>query len=229
MLARRLVELADQQEIGIQKVANDAAKRDELGAVAQPELDAALLSRVLLENREQAVPRGARKHGTRQDNRVTAGLLRQRFANFAEREGRILQGEGAAVVARRRNDHEGELGFAHRFLMAHRRAKPVAGLLDERLKARLLDWCAPGLQGLHGSRVDVDTDHVVAAAGDCRRHARAELAEPYDREPSTHATLSSSPTLIGCTAVTAGSTTKHPNVCSLPSELTRSSRRAASM
>ena len=46
MLARRGVELADQQEVRVEEVADDAAERDELRAVAEAEVAPHLLSRV---------------------------------------------------------------------------------------------------------------------------------------------------------------------------------------
>ena len=119
-LAGACVDLADQREVGVQEIADDAAERDELGAVAQPEVGAGL-----------ACPRPARGSAAapaascpaapcwsarRRDSRLVA----QRAADALEGACRGVERERAAGVARRRHDHERDRRVAHG--LARRRA-----------------------------------------------------------------------------------------------------------
>src|SRR2546422_1000099 len=59
---RFVVELSDQEKIRIQEIADDGTERDELGAVAQTEITAALLPRMPFENWQKPVARRPRQH-----------------------------------------------------------------------------------------------------------------------------------------------------------------------
>ena len=91
MRARPLIELTDEQEVRIEKVANDAAQGDELRAVAHAEVDARGLARVPFEHRDQAVARRAGQHRAGQHHRVIPRFLGQGLADRAERKRGVLE------------------------------------------------------------------------------------------------------------------------------------------
>ena len=50
---------------------------------------------------------------------------------------------------------------------------------DEILQARFLDRRLSRVQAIDREAIDIDADDLVPAAGDCRGHARPQLAEAY--------------------------------------------------
>src|SRR5215212_8865960 len=104
MFAGSRVVLADQEEIGIQEVADDGTERDEFGAVAEAEPLLGLLARMLLEDGQKAVAHRPGQDRARQDDGVPVWFPANRLADFAEGVSGVLKRESAAFVARRRND-----------------------------------------------------------------------------------------------------------------------------
>src|SRR5205814_1272619 len=68
--ARLRVDLSDQEEIGVEKVANHAPERDELRTVADAELGAGALPRLLLQHRHETVAGRAGQDRAAEDDGV---------------------------------------------------------------------------------------------------------------------------------------------------------------
>ncbi len=115
---------------------------------------------------------------------MASGLGGERLADLPEGVRDVLQGKRAAIVARRRDDDECEVGFPDRLFVAHRGPQAGPVLRDELLKSGLPNGRLSGVDRVDRTRVDVDPDHVMAAAGNGGRHARAKLAETHDGDVS---------------------------------------------
>src|SRR5438034_537216 len=79
------IDLANEKEVRIEKVADDAAECDELRTVADAEIGPGAFTRVLLERRHQPVARGAGQHRARENDGVPLLLLFERSPDFPER------------------------------------------------------------------------------------------------------------------------------------------------
>ena len=85
--ARPRVGFSDQQEIGIQEIADHASKRDKFRAVAQAEIGSGALMADFLQGVADLTAGRPRHHRTRQSNEVIFPLCGKRAANgFADRE-----------------------------------------------------------------------------------------------------------------------------------------------
>src|SRR5262249_15636597 len=104
-----------------------------------------------------------------------------RLTDLAERVGRVLQREGAAIVARRRDDDEGEVRLADRLLVAHGGADAVAVRGDQVVEAGFLDRRPSLVHRVDRWALQVDHDVAITTSRNRRSYACDELPEPDDR------------------------------------------------
>ena len=190
-LPRSGIGLADQEEVRAQEPLDHVAERDELGVVAEAEVDTALAPGGLLESGPHPALRVTRHHGAGERHDVEGGLLPKGGPDLRHDLEDVLQREPAVRVARGGDDHVREVGLCHRLprVGGGREATPAA--VDHLLQARLLDRGPAGVDLAHEVVVDVHPDHGVPLVGDHRGERRAELSETDHRY--THLPLAPSP------------------------------------
>ena len=105
LLARPLVVLADEEELGVEKVLDHLAEGDKLRAVAHPEVHIAALARLALEDGDHPVLGRSGQHGARKDDEVVALLRLQATPDRARRLDDVVDGE-TALGGARRGDHD---------------------------------------------------------------------------------------------------------------------------
>ena len=99
-----LVEFANEIEVGIEEVTDDATEGNELWAVvAKAEVFTALFAGGSLQDGKQTMTSRAGNDGAGEDDDVIAVLLCERLAQFLESVLSVLQLEGATTVARGRH------------------------------------------------------------------------------------------------------------------------------
>jgi hypothetical protein len=176
------VALADQDRVGVEHVAHDAAKGDELRIVAQAEIGPDLAARRRFEGGLDLAAGGAGHHRAGDDHHVVAVLAAQRLADRLHGLQHEAIGEEAGAVRRRRHDHEACVALLDGLAVVHRgrQALPVGG--DQLVELRLDDRHLAGIQCVDKSLAHVEADHRKAAAGEHCGERCAELAETDHRD-----------------------------------------------
>src|SRR5262249_31121865 len=160
-----------------QEVVDDRAERDELRRVDQPELDAYLLPRRLLERLPHRSARRAGHNGARQDDDVEVVLVPKGGADvFASGED-VAERERPVVIARPRPDHERPLRVGDGNARLSGRGQSIAASVDHLLELWLEDWGASVVDGVYEVLVEVDADDLESLCRKTSGHGRAELPE----------------------------------------------------
>ena len=168
----------------LDELAQHVAGQHALGAIG--DADVGLLARLLGEGEVRPrlgepsghAVRRADGRGRLQDDQVALGEHR---GDAARR--RLDVGEVRLVVVlerRRHRDHEDVGGLGHEGRAEGARAH---GPAHEGVELGLDDVDAAAVDHLDDARVDVDADHLHAAAGDDGRGRQADVAQPDDRHP----------------------------------------------
>ena len=176
------VALADQDRVGEQHVAHDAAERDEFRIVAEAEIGADLAARGLLECRLDLRAGRAGHHRAGDDHHVVALLGLERLAERLHRLEHEAVAEEARAVGRRGHDHEAGVALLDGLVGVHggRQARAVGG--DQLVELRFDDRHLAGVEGIDEGLVHIEADDAETTAGEHRCKRRSELAETDHRD-----------------------------------------------
>jgi len=159
------VAFADEQEVGVEEVADDGAQGDEGGVVAEAEIGSSAFAGKFFEQGQEDAATGAGHDGAGEGEEVAGGFLLEGAADVFGGGEDVGIGEDALGIARRGNDEEGDVGGADGGGNVVCSGEAGGVFCDEVGEAGFVHGGLAAGEGLDGGGVKVHPDNGVAFVG----------------------------------------------------------------
>src|SRR5215469_6266385 len=176
-VAGALVRFADQEHVGIEEVANDAAQRNEFRAVAEAKVGSHALAAGLFESLADGRTGGARHYGAGQADHVIVGLVSECVADGFTHRRNIFKRKAAAGFAGGGHYDEGDVGGVNRGRDVFGGCQTAATALEKFAESGFVYRRLAGSELFNLGWIVIHADDSDAARGQTGRHGGAQFAQ----------------------------------------------------